>query len=233
MQELVKTMKLLLVTTPEEERLFRELTCRYADACNEVSQYVFDNDFPLDSNVLHDALYRHIRSAYGLKSQMSCSVFKTVTAHYKAVETQLEDDPFTYVEGKYVREIPKDLDVLWKPVHFSRPQADLVRNRDYSFVNHGKTLSLNTLSKRVRCAFVVPDNFKDYFDGSWEFGTGKLVSLKGRWYFHIPMTKKIKDPSDAFRHVVGIDRGIRFMATTYDEKGKTRFYLGKEVQRKR
>ena len=133
----------------------------------------------------------------------------------------------------------RTLEWLWKPIQFRRPQADLVRNRDYSFVTNKKTgevkLSLNTLSKRVKVGFDVPDCFEQYFDGSWQFGTGKLVSLLGEWYFHIPASKEIDKSFDREKpsHVVGIDRGLRFILASYDEKGKSIFVSGKNVMRTR
>ena len=83
--------------------------------------------------------------------------------------------------------------------------------------------------------FDVPEYFEKYFDGSWKFGTGKLVSVKGEWYFHIPMTKHVDEEFsvDRVKHVVGIDRGLRFLLTSYDENGKTHFVSGKEVRKKR
>ena len=68
---------------------------------------------------------------------------------------------------------------------------------------------MNTLSERAVVGFDVPDSFAGYFDGGWSFGTGKLVNLKGEWYFHIPMTKAVEEAFDISRprHVVGIDRG--------------------------
>lgn len=35
------------------------------------------------------------------------------------------------------------------------------------------------------------------------------------------------------QHVVGIDRGLRFLATCYDEQGRTKFFSGKSIIRKR
>ena len=35
------------------------------------------------------------------------------------------------------------------------------------------------------------------------------------------------------KHVIGIDRGLRFLAVTYDEHGKTEFTRGKQILRKR
>ena len=128
---------------------------------------------------------------------------------------------------------------MQKPVLFSRPQADLVRNRDYSFVTDQKTnttyLSLNTLDGRIKVTFDVPECFGDYFDGTWSFGTGKIVSLKNEWYFHIPMTRKNNTvfDKDQVKHVVGIDRGLRYLMTTYDEKDQTSFCSGEAVCKKR
>ena len=129
----------------------------------------------------------------------------------------------------------KTLDWLWKPVEFKRPQADLVRGRDYSFIENGGRISINTLGKRVKVTYDLPDCYKDYFDGPWSFGTAKLVSLKGKWYLHIPVSKEVPDTFDAHKptHVVGIDRGLRFLCNTYDEKGQSAFHSGKEVIDKR
>ena len=53
---------------------------------------------------------------------------------------------------------------------------------------------------------------------------GKLVSLLGEWYLHIPATREVDDATlaelDSYAHIVGIDRGIRFLSVSYDEKGK-------------
>lgn len=69
----------------------------------------------------------------------------------------------------------------------------------------------------------------------WKLGTGKLVSLYGQWDLHISVTKKTEDTFDvaAPKHVVGIDRGLRFLATLYDEKGDTMFIDGREIMKKR
>ena len=171
-----------------------------------------------------------------MKSQLTASVFKTVTARYKTVREQLCRRPFRYKDehGEW-QSVPRDLEWLWKPVRFSRPQADLVRNRDYSFVRQGKKISINTLGKRAVMEFDKPERFDTFFDGTWSFGTGKLVSLMGEWYLHIPMTKQIEgiDPNAGYAHIIAIDRGLRFLAVTYDEKGNTRFFSGKEIMAKR
>ena len=238
MPEIVKTMKLHLIVNDEDKAKLVEITEKYASACTYISKYMFDNGFELNSRKLQDKLYHTIRDEFGLKSQFTISAIKTVIARYKTAATQLESKPYRYQDenGKWIS-IPKTLDWLWYPIEFKRPQADLVRGRDYSFIEGStiRMLSLNTLAQRIKVGFDVPDNFKGYFDGTWKFGTGKIVSLQGEWYFHIPMTKVVSKEfqPDMPKHVVGIDRGLRFLATAYDEKGKTTFIDGKDVLAKR
>lgn len=235
--DVVRTMKLHLHPDETAVAAFKTMTGAYMDACNYVSRYMFSNGFCLNSNRLQKQLYATVRGDFNLKSQLAVSVFKTVTARYKTVQEQLWQHPFRYKDetGEY-QSITRDLNWLQNPVQFHRPQADLVRGRDYSFVQQGQMISINTLDKRAVMNFDKPECFKEFFaDQGWSFGTGKLVNLLGEWYLHIPMTKQMEvDPSDAgYTHVVGIDRGLRFLATTYDEKGKTTFYSGEEIMAKR
>ena len=48
MPEFTKTMKLHIHVSEEDAALLCELTERYAEACTEISKYVFDNGFPLN-----------------------------------------------------------------------------------------------------------------------------------------------------------------------------------------
>lgn len=236
MPDISLTMKLHIHADSEAVTLFRELTARYRDACDYISQYVFDNGFTLNFMFLQKDLYDDIRRKFALKSQMTISSLKTVTARYKTVKEQLYRHPYKYrdEEGN-TRYIDRTLEWLTKPVRFSRPQADLVRNRDYSFVDDGQALSVNTLGSRVRVSYDVPATFREYFDGTWTFGTAKLVSLNGEWYMHIPVSKSVTEEfiRETPSHVVGIDSGLRFLATAYDEKGNTTFFDGKQILAKR
>ncbi len=234
MSNLTKTIKLRIHVSLEQETLFRQLTEQYRQACNFISQYIFDNGFELNSNAIQKVLYKDVRSLFGLKSQLTTSSFKTVTARYKTVKTQMFQKPYKYKDENGNRHyITRTLEWLWKPVFFRRPQADLVRNRDYSFVDNGEALSINTLGKRTKCTFE-GEHFAEYLDGSYELGTAKLVELKGLWYLHIPATKAVEDfQKENVRHVVGIDRGLRFLTVSYDEQGKTEFVSGRKIATKR
>lgn len=234
MSNLTKTIKLRIYVTPEQEMLFRQMTEQYRQACNFVSQYIFDNQFNMAYQSLNKKLYSDLRKLFGLKSQLAQSSIKTAIFRYKTIKQQLFQNPYRYKDenGNWQR-ITKTLEWLWKPVLFRRPQADLVRNRDYSFVDDGQVLSINTLGKRTKCTFE-GEHFSEYLDGSYDLGTAKLVELKGLWYLHIPVTKIVEDfQNEHVRHVVGIDRGLRFLTVSYDEQGKTEFVSGRKIATKR
>lgn len=234
MANLTKTIKLRIYVTPEQEMLFRQMTEQYRQACNFVSQYIFDNQFNMAYQSLNKKLYSDLRKLFGLKSQLTQSSIKTAISRYKTIKQQLFQNPYRYKDenGNWQR-ITKTLEWLWKPVFFRRPQADLVRNRDYSFVDDGQVLSINTLGKRTKCTFE-GEHFSEYLDGSYDLGTAKLVELKGLWYLHIPVTKIVEDfQNEHVRHVVGIDRGLRFLTVSYDEQGKTEFVSGRKIATKR
>lgn len=209
----------------------------YRQGCNFVSDYIFNHDFPLNATVLNKVVYNDLRERFGLKSQMAQSCIRTVVARYKTVQTQLRkqrvwDGYKKDNHGKDVKNyIRKDLDFLWKSIVFNRPQLDLVRNRDYSYTKDNK-MSLNTIHGRVVVKLIY-DGFKQYFDGSWTLGTAKILKSGKHWFMHIAVIKTIDDITVKPKNVVGIDRGLRQIMTTYDQKGNTVFYSGKQISHKR
>ena len=76
MSDLTKTIKLRIHVTPEQEVLFRQMTEQYRQACNFVSQYIFDNQFDLTYQSLNKKLYSGLRGLFGLKSQLAQSSIK-------------------------------------------------------------------------------------------------------------------------------------------------------------
>lgn len=236
--EINLTSKLRIVFQSEDDRKSAfDTLIAYRDACNYVSQYIFSHDFVLKQSDLQSALYHELRERFGLKSQMTQSVFKTVIARYKTVQTQLRKQRVWdgYKKDNHGKEIPnyinKDLTFLWKSIEFKRPQLDLVRNRDYSIKDN--LLSMNTINGRI---FVKVYSLKEnpYFDGSWKLGTGKVVQSGKHWFFHVAASKTFPEfELSQLKHVVGIDRGLRQILTIYDEKGQTRFVNGAFIAKKR
>ena len=230
----VLKLKLDIADDTKAMQAFADTCYQYMLACNTVSKYVFDHDFYINSVGLSKILYSELREEFGLKSQMAQSAIRTVTARYQTVDTQLKSSPKKFkCDGVWYKQY-RDIRNLQKPVSFHRPQADLVRNRDYSFVQGMSKISINTLSGRVVCTFSVPEYMQKFLDGTWKFGTAKLVSLKGIWYLHISVTKEAHDfQREEVTNVVGIDRGLRFLETVYDSSQKTSFVNGREILNKR
>ena len=200
------TAKVQVYPSDTEKTIFTRTMKAYMDACNFVSEYVFAAK-ELSRKKLQDAMYHQLRVQFGLKSMMACSVFVTVMAKYKTVRSLGHD---------------------WTKVGFAKPSLDLVWNRDYSLSKD--LFSVNTLDGRIKLKYQTT-GMEKYFDGSWEFGTAKLINKFGKWFLHIPVTKEYEALQNAgVNNVAGVDLGINFLAATYDSKGKSRFFSGKKVK---
>ena len=210
MEQITITAKIQISVNTDSKVLLDETMSVYSDACNYVSEYVF-RTHDLKQFSLNKVLYSAIRERFGLKSQMTQSVFKTVIARYKTIlENQKE----------------------WIQPSFKKPQYDLVWNRDYSLTKN--CFSVNTLNGRVKLPYFT-EGMSKYFDHDiYKFGTAKLVNKHGKYFLHIPVTYDIEESniSDVC-NVVGIDRGINFVAATYDSKHKSAFVSGKTIKQKR
>ena len=121
----------------------------------------------------------------------------------------------------------------WIKPNFKIPQLDLAWNRDYSLNTKNDTFSVNTLNGRIKVKFY-KGGYENYFSSNCKFGTAKLVFKHDKFFLHIPVTYEIdKLAMSDVLNVVGVDRGIRFIATTYDSNGKTTFYDGNDIKQKR
>ena len=120
----------------------------------------------------------------------------------------------------------------WIQPKFKKPQLDLVWNRDYSLIQG--VFSVNTLDGRIKAPFSIK-GMEQYFDkDKFKFGTARLVCSKRKYYLHIPVTSEVDDCTvSEICNVVGIDRGINFIAVSYDSKGKSSFFDGGKVKHKR
>ena len=234
MEQTVNIKVKLNILEPNVGMKFSKTMEQYRLACNYVSEYLFNNNFPLNKNEVQKVIYNTIREKFNLKSQMTISCIRSVIARYKTVKTQMARRPYKYQDqntGEWYREV-RDLTWLHKPISFNRPQVDLQRNRDWSYLSSGQ-LSINTLDGRVKVEPICR-GFNQYLDGTWKFGLAKLLKSSGKWYLHISATKEVADfDKQTVKHVVGLDRGLRFLATSYDEQGKTAFFDDQAIMRKR
>ena len=211
MSDFIVTAK-VQINPPSEDRCnLNKSMEQYRQACNRISEFCFKTKL-LNQAKIQEYLYEELRSVYGLKSQMSCSAIRTVIARYRTIlETQH----------------------TWIQPNFKKPQLDLVWNRDYSLIQG--VFSVNTLSGRLKCPFH-SKGMEQYFNkDKFKFGTARLVQdHKGKYYLHIPVTTQVEELQISdISHVVGIDRGINFLAVSYDSKGKSTFFDGGKIKHQR
>jgi IS605 OrfB family transposase len=200
------TAKIQIYVSDSDRELLTGTMQAYSNACNLISSNIFQTE-ELKQKSLHNALYYQIRSQFLLGSQMACSAIITTLARYKSAKSNGHK---------------------WSEIQFKRPECDLVWNRDYSLADN--LFSVNTLNGRIKLSYQTK-GMEKYFDGTWKFGTAKLVNKFNKWFLHIPMTKDNEQLQDSnVNNVVGVDLGINFLATTYESNGKTAFYNGKQVK---
>lgn len=205
---------------PNEKQIesFKATMETYTKALNFVSEWIFDNSFNLKQFSVHKEIYHRIRETFNLKSQLTQNAIRDVIARYKAVETQLKN------KGN-------QLEHLWYPLNFKTPQLTLTRDRDYSFLKTGQ-VSINTNDKREKVDITFKN--REQFLDNHKLGEAKLITKNDKWYLYISATKEYPEfQKENVQHVVGIDRGLRFLATTFDEKGNSHFINGKEILAKR
>ncbi|MDY5290221.1 MAG: transposase, partial [Ligilactobacillus salivarius] len=230
----VITAKVRLYPNQEQVAQFKAVTKEYQRLCNLVSQWYFDNDCKVNRKKFNKEMYRYLRAeSKEINSAMVQSTYRTVEARYKTVETQLKQRPYRYQDQNTGEWYHEKRDLSWlQAVKFSRPQADYVRNINYSFVEQGSKISMNVLGQRIKVAF--NGNYLNFFDPNYKLGTAKLVQLKKHWFLHIPVTIETDDwEKEHNQHIIGLDRGLRQIVTSYDEKGKTSFKNGKAIAYKR
>ena len=233
----VLTEQIKLTFTSEQDQIqadhaFSEVTRRYADACTYVSEYYFRDGCVDSFQSLHHLLYKDVRFMFGLKSQMSISVFKTVLARYKTVEEQVKQQTVSYSDENGTNYLfRKSLDWLQYPIRFRRPQADLVRGRDWGFLSGMAKVSVNTLSGRVKCMYECRKDSR-LFDPSWKHGGAKLVFHESdkNWYLHISVNKVFPGTDRSkIRAIDGHDRGLINLTTSCKENGAIVYQSGQYV----
>lgn len=205
------TAKLQILVNPSDRQILHDTMKAYSNACNYVSDYIYKTHNLSRYSVQEDTYY-NVRDSFGLRSQMAVSCVRTVIAKYRTIlENQNE----------------------WIKPNFKIPQLDLAWNRDYSLNTKNDTFSVNTLNGRIKVKFY-KNGFENYFSSNCKFGTAKLVFKHDKFLLHIPVTYEIdKLAMSDVSNVVGVDRGVRFIATTYDSNGKTIFYDGNDIKQKR
>ena len=208
--ELTKTAKIQIYTSGNDKSLLLESMKAYSDACNYISHYVYTTK-DLSQVSVQKHTYDTVRTEYKLPSQMACNAVRTVIGSYKTNKTNGFD---------------------WTRCKYNTPQMTLSWNRDYS-LNQDK-FSVGTLHGRIKFDYA-KSGMEPYFDKSiFRFGTAKVVYKHNKFFLHIAVnydSEELKDTDVC--NVVGHDRGIRFLVSSYGSDGKTVFFSGNQIKQKR
>ena len=82
------TAKLQILVNPSDKQILCDTMKAYSDACNYVSEYIY-NTHNLSRYSVQEDTYYQVRDVYGLRSQMAVSCVRTVIAKYKTILDQL------------------------------------------------------------------------------------------------------------------------------------------------
>lgn len=207
--EQVVTAKIQIFPDETQKQMLLDSMAAFQLACNYVSSHVYRTK-DLSASSLNKKLYHPVRERFGLPSQMAQSVIRAVIAAYRSMKSS----------GR------------WEHAGFSQAFTELVWNRDYLLREN--VFSVNSLAGRLKVGYT-SKGLDAYFDPPvYQFGQAKLLIRKGKFYLHISVKRELPDPDeDGIVNVTGVDRGIHFLANTYDSKGRARFYSGRRVKNRK
>jgi putative transposase len=227
MQQII-TAKLKLNTTPEQHLLLRQTQLAYRNALNYVSRYAFEHGKMSNKDRLQKGTYREIRRHFKLPSLMACNVSRQVSATYKGLWTKLKQN-IAHRKSKYTKKRYKGLD---KPPKYVSPTVTYNYRYDYSF-KPGQQVSIMTLQGRIIA------HYEGYHRHISLIQHGATIKAAKLWYdkphkqFYLLVSLELEliDPTpETHQNVLGVDVGMRYLATTATMTNKSHFYSGKTVR---
>lgn len=87
----IRTIKLKICVCKKADAILP----KWLEACNWLSKIIFDSK-EINSNRLAQAHYKTVREKFELPSQLTCTLFRTVSATYKSMKTQKKWNLATY-----------------------------------------------------------------------------------------------------------------------------------------
>ena len=131
----MKTIRTIKIKFSGKHKADNLLPC-WLSACNWLSKIVFETK-EINSNRLSQSYYKVVREKFNLPSQLTCTLFRTVSATYKTQKTKKEWNLCIYRK--------KIIPVVWK--------------RDFARTKNSVTLWADPIS--FRDSRIIPDNWKD------------------------------------------------------------------------
>src|SRR5713226_4423228 len=227
MQQII-TAKLKLLTTPEQQHLLRQTQLAYRDALNYVSRYAFEHGKLSSADRLQKGTYHEIRVLFALPSQMACNIPRQVAASYKGLWTKLKQN-LAHRKAGHTKKRYKGLD---KPPKYVSPTVTYNYGYDYTFKT-GQRVSVLTLAGRIILPYQGYDPHVALIQHSATIGGAKLWYDKPHKQFYLLVSLELDLPEptpETLPAVVGVDVGMRYLATTATTTNQTHFYPGKRVR---
>jgi putative transposase len=227
MQQII-TAKLKLLATPEQHQMLRQTQLAYRDALNYVSRYAFAHGKLSNTERLQQGTYRDIRVLLLLPSQMACNVSRQVAATYKGLWTKLKQN-LAHRKAGHTKKRYRGLD---KASKYVSPTVTYNYGYDYSFKS-GQQVSVLTLQGRIILPYQGYCEHIALIQHGATIGGAKLWYDKPhkQFYLLVSLELDIPDPTpEALPNVVGVDVGMRYLATTATLTNGSSFYSGKRVR---
>ena len=227
--EITLTAKLKLRHTPEQKAALDAVTLAYRDSLNYTSTVAFEMNKCSNAAKIQKEVYTHLREHYGLKAQAACSVPRRVGATYKTLWTKVRQATARRAVNPNARRY-KGLDTA--PKFISRALT-MFYKKDYSFKKN-QSVSVDTLGKRIVIPYEGYQKHLEYIANGADIGSGTLWydKRKKQYYLLVALTITLPDP-DPITHtqVVGVDVGMRYLATVSNTRNQAFFKSGKPSRR--
>jgi putative transposase len=200
----------------------------YRDALNHVSRFAFEHGKLSNVERLQQGTYRDMRALFHLPSQMACNVPRQVAATYKGLWTKLKQN-LAHRKAGHTKKRYKGLD---QPPRYVSPTLTYNYGYDFGF-KHGQQVSVLTLDGRIILPYQGYGQHVSLIQRGATIGGAKLWYDKPhkKFYLLVSLELDIPDPTpETLPNVVGVDVGMRYLATTATMANSSSFYPGKRVQ---
>lgn len=184
---------------------------RWNEACNYISQVAFDNLVVAHNTIkLNNLTYTYVKQNFDLSAQVVQNAVRLVSARYQSAKTSKTN--------------------LSRPIYFKPRNAISLqggeRGRDFSFKSAG--LSIWTLDGRVKkITFHSSTKLTEYLS-DWNLSDAKMFISNGEVFLSVSFNKKVEPVAKLNNAVIGVDRGINYLAVTTDGQ-RSQFFGGKRV----
>ncbi len=206
-KKITRTISLKLPYAPES---LAETIDSFAQACNYLSEIAFGKHLS-NRLALHRLTYRDIRTRFPLTAQMTCSAIKQVAASYASMKSN----------GNWHLATFKPTSILLEGG---------IRGRDFRLITEGQTVSISTISGRIKTPYVLGAHQEKYLTDGWDIGASTLIRRRKGIFLNITLSKTIAIPDlKDVATIIGCDMGQRFIAVTSIGK----FFGGGEIKNRK